>query len=116
MAPTSGASNTNSGMSGWPVNRPSARDSASVSIGYFCDSVRKVGASARTVPALADRVARRAVCGQQGLAALQLQGDRILRGSTLGDRRQDGGEQHQSRQQGRHRQFTGGGALAAMAS
>ena len=45
IAPTSSAAKTNSGMSGWPVERPSARASARPSILYLRERVRNGGAS-----------------------------------------------------------------------
>jgi hypothetical protein len=45
IAPTSSGAKTNSGMSGWPVERPSARASARPSILYLRESVRKGGAA-----------------------------------------------------------------------
>ena len=45
IAPTSSGAKTNSGMSGWPVDRPSASASARPSILYLRESVRKGGAA-----------------------------------------------------------------------
>ena len=106
-------------MSGWPVNSPSARDSASVSIGYFFDSVRKVGASARGLsPVLADRVAGCAVRGQQRLAALAAwQAVASCAARAMPAAGQTAAAATNSvKRAGAHRQFTAGGALAAIAS
>src|SRR5438874_1456108 len=45
IAATSSGANTNSGMSGWPVERPSASASLRLSILYLCERVRNAGAS-----------------------------------------------------------------------
>src|SRR5215471_289596 len=76
IAPTSSAAKTNSGMSGWPVERPSARASARPSILYLRESVRKAGA--------ADGMAARAIPRHQQLATSRGRGGLLCRDRRSG--------------------------------
>jgi hypothetical protein len=72
MAAISSGSKTNSGISGWPTESPSASDSANPSMGYLRDRVRNGGAAGWAFPSTGNGVATRIGAQQLFSAPFQL--------------------------------------------